>query len=319
MSKEMAVAKPMSISAAFASPKLQEAIHNALNDSAHEKKFIASVVSACTTNPALQACTPSSIMSAALLGESLKLSPSPQLGQYYMVPYSETAKDANGKAIPVIGEDGKQLSINGYKQWKKISRAQFQLGYKGYIQLALRSGYYKKLNVLSIKHGELISWNELDEEISLKLMDDEEAREEAPTIGYYAMFEYLNGFKKAMYWSRNKMERHALRYSKGYAAKKGYTFWEKDFDGMAYKTMLRQLISKWGIMTVELQTAFEQDISAEDIQQPTSPTPPEGAPTSDPFPDAPDMEPTPDGPPVEDEPPLPEEPPATREVSLDDL
>lgn len=319
MSKEMAVAKPMSISAAFASPKLLEAIHNALNDSAHEKKFIASVVSACTTNPALQACTPASIMSAALLGESLKLSPSPQLGQYYMVPYNETAKDANGKAIPVIGENGKQLSVNGYKQWKKISRAQFQLGYKGYIQLALRSGYYKKLNVLSIKQGELISWNELDEEISLKLMDDEEAREAAPTIGYYAMFEYLNGFKKAMYWSRSKMERHALRYSKGYAAKKGYTFWEKDFDGMAYKTMLRQLISKWGIMTVELQTAFEQDIAAEDTQQPTSPTPPEGAPTGDPFPDAPDMEPTPDGPPVEDEPPLPDEPPASREVSLDDL
>ena len=315
----MAVAKPMSISAAFASPKLLEAVHNALNDSAHEKKFIASVVSACTTNPALQACTPSSIMAAALLGESLKLSPSPQLGQYYMVPYNETAKDANGKAIPAIGEDGKQLVVNGFKQWKKISRAQFQLGYKGYIQLALRSGYYKKLNVLSVKQGELISWNELDEEISLKLMEDEEAREAAPTIGYYAMFEYLNGFKKAMYWSRNKMERHALRYSKGYAAKKGYTFWEKDFDGMAYKTMLRQLISKWGIMTVELQTAFEQDIAAEDIQQPASPTPPEGAPTGDPFPDAPDMEPTPDGPPIEDEPPLPEEPPATNEVSLDDL
>ncbi|WP_312611427.1 recombinase RecT [Oscillibacter sp.] len=317
MSKEMIVAKPMSISAAFASPKLLEAIHNALNDSAHEKKFIASVVSACTTNPALQACTPSSIMAAALLGESLKLSPSPQLGQYYMVPYNETAKDANGKAIPMIGEDGKQLSVNGYKQWKKISRAQFQLGYKGYIQLALRSGYYKKLNVLAIKNGELLSWNELDEEIKLKLMDDEEAREAAPTIGYYAMFEYLNGFKKAMYWSRNKMERHALRYSKGYAAKKGYTFWEKDFDGMAYKTMLRQLISKWGIMTVDLQTAFEQDIAEEDIQPLTPPTPPDETPTGDPFPDAPDMEPTPDAP-ADDEPPLSDEPP-TKEVSLNDL
>jgi recombination protein RecT len=69
----------------------------------------------------------------------------------------------------------------------------------------------------------------------------------------------VNGFRKAMYWSRNKMERHALKYSKGYAAKKGYTFWEKDFDGMAYKTMLRQLISKWGVMSVEMERAIEKD------------------------------------------------------------
>lgn len=123
---------------------------------------------------------------------------------------------------------------------------------------------------------------------------------------------------KAMYWNRNKMERHALRYAKGYAAKKGYTFWEKDFDGMAYKTMLRQLISKWGIMTVDLQTAFEQDVVAEqDEQGNTTITRPDKTPTEDPaFPDAQDMEPTP---PAEDEPPLPEEPPASREVSLDDL
>jgi recombination protein RecT len=73
------------------------------------------------------------------------------------------------------------------------------------------------------------------------------------------MFEYVNGFRKAMYWSRKKMEGHALKYSKGYGAKKGYTFWEKDFDGMAYKTMLRQLISKWGVMSVEMERAIEKD------------------------------------------------------------
>ena len=78
------------------------------------------------------------------------------------------------------------------------------------------------------------------------------------------MFEYSNGFKKAMYWSRDKIEAHALKYSKGYAAKKGYTFWEKDFDGMAYKTMLRQLISKWGIMSIEMQNAYEGDMAALD-------------------------------------------------------
>lgn len=75
------------------------------------------------------------------------------------------------------------------------------------------------------------------------------------------MFEYVNGFKKTMYWSKEKMEAHALKYSMGYRAKKGYTFWEKDFDGMAYKTMLRQLISKWGIMSIEMQNAYEGDMA----------------------------------------------------------
>lgn len=263
MSGELAKPARMSLSAALNTPKFQATIHSTLNDAAKEKRFVASVVSACAANQMLQLCTPESILSSALLGESLKLSPSPQLGQYYMVPYDETAKDANGHAIPIIGADGKQVIQNGYKQWQKIKRAQFQLGYKGYIQLALRSGYYKHLNVISVKQGELKKWNPLTEEIDLVLIDDENTRDEAPTIGYFAMFEYLNGFTKSMYWSREKMERHALRYSKGYAAKKGYTFWEKDFDAMAYKTMLRQLISKWGIMTVDLQTAFESDVVAE--------------------------------------------------------
>ena len=130
--------------------------------------------------------------------------------------------------------------------------------------MALRSGYYKRLNVMAVKQGELVTWNPLTEEITLNLMDDELARENAPSVGYVASFEYLNGFSKTIYWSREKMEAHALRYSKGYAAKKGYTFWEKDFDAMAYKTMLRQLISKWGVMSIDLQSAFEADSVAED-------------------------------------------------------
>jgi recombination protein RecT len=144
---------------------------------------------------------------------------------------------------------------------KGVTEAQFCLGYKGYIQLALRSGYYKKLNVLAIKKGELVKWDPLTETIEVNLIEDELEREQAETVGYYAMFEYLNGFVKAMYWSKQKMESHAKKYSKGYAARKGYTFWEKDFDGMAYKTMLRQLISKWGIMSTELQEAYEKDMA----------------------------------------------------------
>lgn len=239
----------MSLSAAFATPTFQAAIHNALNDAGREKTFVSSIIAASTINPVLQECTPKSVLSAALVGESLKLCPSPQMGHYYFVPYENKVKDRNGR--DVLDENGRPI---------KQKSAQFQMGYKGYIQLALRSGQYRNINVLSIKQGELKKWNPLTEEIGVELIEDEDQREMTETIGYYAAFEYLNGFRKAMYWSKAKMEKHALRYSKGYAAKKGYTFWEKDFDAMAYKTMLRQLISKWGIMTVDMQRAFEQDV-----------------------------------------------------------
>ena len=220
----------------------QDAVKNQINNVVGGKdgqKFIASVVSAVQANPQLQECTNSSILSAALLGSSLNLTPSPQLGQYYMVPFNNTKQG--------------------------IKEAQFQLGYKGYIQLAIRSGYYKKLNVLPIKEGELIRFDPLDEEIEVQLIDDEDAREKAPTIGYYATFTYSNGFKKAIYWSKAKMQSHAEKYSQGYQRdlKNGtsFTFWSKNFDDMACKTMLRHLISRWGIMSTELQTAFENDMA----------------------------------------------------------
>lgn len=213
----------------------QDAVKNQINSIIGGKngsKFVTSIVSAVNANPALQECTNQSILSGALLGESLNLSPSPQMGFYYLVPYND-------------------------KERGKV--AQFQLGYKGYIQLAIRTGQYKKLNALAIKEGELVRFDPLEEEIEVNLIEDEEKREKAKTIGYYASFTYLNGFKKAIYWSKSKMESHALRYSKGYAAKKGYTFWEKDFDSMALKTLLRQLISKWGLMSTELEKAYEAD------------------------------------------------------------
>jgi recombination protein RecT len=151
-----------------------------------------------------------------------------------------------------------------YNDKDKGKVAQFQLGYKGYIQLAIRSGQYKKLNVIAVKKGELEYFDPLNEDIKIKLMVDKwDEREKAETIGYYAMFELVNGFRKAIYWSKSQMEAHALKYSAGYKAKKGYTFWEKNFDGMAYKTMLRQLISKWGIMSIEMQTAFNSDMTIE--------------------------------------------------------
>lgn len=209
-------------------------INNTLGDPRRAARFVTAVTSAVSTNPALSECDASTIVSAGLLGEGLNLSPSPQLGQYYLVPFKDRN---NGRTV-----------------------CQFQLGYKGYIQLAIRSGQYKKLNVLPIKEGELVSFDPLNEDIEVSLIEDENQREKAQTIGYYAMFEYTNGFKKAIYWSREKMESHAQKYSMGYKARKGYTFWEKDFDAMACKTMLRQLISKWGIMSIEMQRAIEGDM-----------------------------------------------------------
>lgn len=236
----------------------QEAVRKQINSVVGGKnatRFVSSIVSAVQTTPALQECTNQSILSAALLGEALNLSPSPQLGQFYMVPFKNNKK--------------------GCKE------AQFQLGYKGYIQLAIRSGYYKKLNVLAIKEGELVRYDPLDEEVEVNLIDDDILREEAPTMGYFAMFEYENGFRKTLYWSKKKMLAHAEKYSfafyKNGGAKslelleqgkipekdmwKYSSFWFKDFDGMALKTMLRQLISKWGIMSIDLQNAIDKDMA----------------------------------------------------------
>ncbi|MFR2875739.1 MAG: recombinase RecT [Mediterraneibacter faecis] len=236
----------------------QDAVKKQINSVVGGKngtRFISSIVSAVQTTPALQECTNPSILSAALLGEALNLSPSPQLGQFYMVPFDNKKK--------------------GCKE------AQFQLGYKGYIQLAERSGYYKKLNVLAIKEGELIRYDPLNEEIEVELIDDDVIREEAPAMGYYAMFEYENGFRKTMYWSKKKMLAHAEKYSQAFKRNGGAkslelleqgkipekdlwkysSFWFKDFDGMAMKTMLRQLISKWGIMSIDLQNAIDKDMA----------------------------------------------------------
>lgn len=128
---------------------------------------------------------------------------------------------------------------------------------------------------MPIKEGELISYNPFDDDIELQYIENDELRETLPTIGYYAMFEYHNGFKKVMYWSKDKMLAHADKYSAAFSAQ-GYkdlqegkvnqrdmwkysSFWYKDFDGMACKTMLRQLISKWGVLSIEMQRAYEAD------------------------------------------------------------
>lgn len=254
------VEKKPKFSVAISTPTYQNLIRNTLADPERAKRFIASITSAVAVNPQLQECETSTIVAGALLGESLNLSPSPQLGQFYLVPFKQKAKyDRNHNLIS-----------------PECVNAQFVLGYKGYIQLAVRSGMYRKIIVQEIKDGELIGWNPLTEEFDALIIDNEEKRDKTETIGYYAMFEYIDGFKKTMYWSKDKMLVYADKYSPAFS-KDAYaklinneipanemwkysSFWYKSFDDMAKKTMIRQLISKWGGMAVEpLRVALEHD------------------------------------------------------------
>jgi len=220
-----------------ANPAVRANIANVVGEK-NTTQFISSIVSAVQSNKMLSECTNSSIFSAALLGQSLNLSPSPQLGQFYLVPYKDRRSG--------------------------VSEAQFQIGSRGYIQLAIRSGQYKRIVTSTVKEGELKSYNPITEEIIFEPIMDEKLRSTLPTTGYYAMFELVNGFRKEIYWPKTRMEEHAKKYSLGYRSdvQKGtsYTFWSKDFDAMASKTLIRQLISKWGVMSIDLQRAYESDM-----------------------------------------------------------
>lgn len=236
-------------SVAITTKGYQSLIANTLRDPARVRRFTASITSAVAVNPALQECDAGTILAGALLGESLNLSPSPQLGQYYLVPFK------NRKA-------------------NKID-AQFVLGYKGYIQLALRSGQYADLDVTEIKQGEYLGKDSMTGKPKFQFIEDDDQRDALPTVGYMAYFEYMNGFRKVLYWSKEKMMNHADTYSKAFSRQKYEellagkipesemwkysSFWYKSFDDMAKKTMLRQLISRWGFMSIEMTKALESD------------------------------------------------------------
>ena len=195
------------------------------------QRFISSVVSSVQTNPSLAECSNSSILSAALLGHSLNLPQSPQLGYFYLVPF----KNKNG------------------------TEATFQISYRGLIQLAMRSGQYKNMNVSDIREGELVSYNPIEDTYEFKAETDFSKRSSLKVIGYYAFFEMINGFKKGIYWSVEQLDAHAKKYSASYRKGWDSSLWKSDFDAMARKTLLRQLISKWGIMSVEMEKAYTGD------------------------------------------------------------
>ncbi|MBO1087697.1 recombinase RecT [Enterococcus hirae] len=179
--------------------------------------FMASVLNLVNNDSYLSSVDPMSIVTSAMVAASLDLPVDKNLGYAWIIPYK--------------------------------GKAQFQLGYKGYIQLAQRSGQYQSLNVIEVYEGELRGWNRLTEQFEF----DPEGRLSDKVIGYVGYFELLNGFKKTVYWTKQEIELHKRKFSKSDFG------WKKDFDAMAKKTVLRNMLSKWGILSVEMQKATVTD------------------------------------------------------------
>lgn len=232
----------------------QDAVRQQINSILGGKRgtsFITSIVSAVQANPALQECSNSSILSSALLGESLNLSPSTALSQYWIIPYNNKKKG--------------------------IKEAQFQLGANGYKQLAMRTGQYKDIDFLVIHEGEYKGRDRFTGKQVFEFIEDDDERDALPVIGYMAFFELTNGFRKVVYWTKSKMEKHADQYSQAFSLDayrklqagqipkedlwKYSSYWYSNFEGMAEKTLIKHLLSKYGILSTELIQAVDADMA----------------------------------------------------------
>jgi recombination protein RecT len=191
--------------------------------------FVASIIDLYNTDKTLQMCDPKNVVMEALKAASLKLPINKQLGFAWIVPYRDSK---TGAYIPT-----------------------FQLGYKGYIQLCMRTGAYRYINADVVYDGELVKQDKLTGEIEI----DPAQRKSDKKIGYFAFIETLNGFRKTLYMTVEEVTKHAQQYSKSYSSKN--SVWATDFDAMALKTCLRLLLSKYGIMSVEMQRAYIEDSS----------------------------------------------------------
>ena len=187
--------------------------------------FISSIIAAYNSNPALKECEPMSVISAGAIAATLDLPINPSLGFAHIVPYKGVG--------------------------------QFQIGWKGYVQLAQRTGHYRTMHATVVKEGQIkdVDWTTGD------IMFNKEATSEK-VIGYLFFFRLINGFEKHYYMSRDQMEAHAKRYSASYKNGKGQ--WVDNFDVMGLKTVTKLGLAKWGILSVELQKAFETDQAAID-------------------------------------------------------
>lgn len=200
--------------------------------------FITSVLQIVASNKLLAKAEPHSVYHAAAAAATLDLPLNNNLGFAYIVPYNESTKDPKGN-------------------WITVQVAQFQMGWRGFVQLAQRSGQYKTINAVDVREGEIIGYNRLTGEITFKWEQDEDKRESLPIIGYVSYFELLNGFSKIFYMGVKKIKAHAKRYSKTYQKDKGQ--WVENFDSMALKTVIKLNISKFGPLSVDMQKALTFD------------------------------------------------------------
>lgn len=232
-------------------PSVQEQFVNALGS--HKDTFVASLIDLYTGDKMLQNCKPSAIVAEALRAATLHLPLNKALGFAYIVVYNNSEKKPDGT-------------------WHKVATPTFIPGYKGYIQLAMRTGQYKTINADVVYEGELRYGNKLSGEI---ILDGE--RKSNKVVGYFCYFELLNGFSKTLYVPLADMAEYAKKYSpsiskattveqlvemanKGGAKKVG---WEGNFNDMALKTVVRRLLSKYGYLSVEMQSALVKDIDSE--------------------------------------------------------
>jgi recombination protein RecT len=252
MQKQIKLATPQVVRAAMTSNAMQKQMQSMINDPKKRDAMVSSMVAMVQQTPELQKCEVGSVFNAAIAGAALNLPYG--FGYFYAVPRANNKK-------------GKEL---GFKNGE-YKEATWQMGYRGYIQLAMRSGEYKDIDVFSVKEGEILNPQKRN-----KMPEDFiyiEDREEIETIGYYAYFELLNGFKKGMYWTKKQMIKHASEYSffKAHIHEKMMnnetvqdawrysSEWYNNFDMMAEKTVLKRLLSKWGILSTEMQSAIKQD------------------------------------------------------------
>ena len=202
--------------------KTQEYLGKVLGS--EKNSFVNNIVSLVSNAPMLQKCEPSGVMYAALKATALKLPLDPNLGFAYVIPYG--------------------------------GKAQFQMGWKGFVQLALRTNLYRTINVRDVRFGEIQDEDFVSGEMRFKALPSIE-RMNAPIVGYLAYFELVNGFRKMSYWTVEEITAHAQKFSKTYA--KGDSVWRTDFNGMAKKTVLKLLIGKFGPMSVDMQAALRDD------------------------------------------------------------
>jgi recombination protein RecT len=192
-------------------------------------QYMASLTSLVSSSTNFNDVDGNTIIASALIAATLDLPINPSLGFAYIIPYNVKVGDA----------------------W--VKKAQFQMGYKSFIQLALRTALYQTINATEVYEGELTSRNRLTGDCNI----DETKKSSDKIIGYAAYFRLLNGFQKVLYMTTEQVQSHGKRFSKSYDNKDG--LWKKDFHSMAMKTVLKLLLSKYGILSVEMQKAIVAD------------------------------------------------------------